>query len=117
MQATEGPEKTKVLIPKYLYHATYADLLDSILENGLGNTWRKNFDESKPGVVCLAEDPDVAKAFAGEAKDVPSEWKDDIIVLEVKSSDLDIAKLKPEEQKLGCFEYEGIIKKLRLYED
>jgi len=110
-------EVAKVLLPRYLYHATFSALLDSILENGLGCTWRKNYKESKDGVVCLAEDPDVARDFALNAEDAPEEWKSDIIVLEVKTADLDSAKLEPDTTLQGCFEYNGVIKKFKLYDE
>ena len=100
----------------YLYHATYKPLLNSIKKNGLGNTKRTNWEDSKRGVVYLASDKDVAESYAESAENINEEWLDEIIILKVNVKDLDKNKLKIDENVLldedevpETFEYHGII--------
>lgn len=74
---------------QYLYHATYGPLLKSIQARGLGNTTQSQWTDSKPGVVYLARDPEVARSYAETAESVPEEWLDDIVVLRISQADLD----------------------------
>lgn len=105
---------------KYLYHATYAQFLDSIKKNGLGNTSNKMWGDSKSGVVYLAVDPWVAESYAEIAEfldDVEDadEYLDNIIILQIDVSKLDSSKLKVDENVLlddednATWEYHGVI--------
>jgi len=106
--------------PKYLYHATYKPLLKSITKYGLGNEVyaRKNWDESKSGVVYLAKDKDVAESYAETSENVKEEWLDEIVILKIDIDDLDKTKLKIDENvkdnQGDTFEYHGIIKKFEI---
>ena len=107
-------------IPDKLYHATYAQFLDSIKANGLGNTTNKMWTDSRPGVVYLAANADEAIDYAEQA-----EWLDNktdaedylanIIVLEIDVSKLNKDDLLSDEnllpggQEVIGFEYHDII--------
>lgn len=73
----------------YLYHATYFPLLDSIKKNGLGATKQTYWEDSKPGVVYLSADEDVATSYAEANENVPEDWLDEIVVLKIKWDSLD----------------------------
>jgi RNA:NAD 2'-phosphotransferase (TPT1/KptA family) len=87
-------KETKRNIPKILYHATYRPLLDSIIKNGLGNTDQKWWEDSEPGAVYLARDPDSAYDFAETAETPPDEYIDDIVVLAIDTKYLDYNELE-----------------------
>ncbi len=100
--------------PDKLYHATYRPLLASIQNHGLaGAGCRKNWDDSKEGVVYLALDPEVAESYAETADNVPDEWLDDIVILAILTSQLDLACLTSDgnvQNNPGdTLEYHGII--------
>ena len=104
--------------PQYLYHATYKPLLKSIIQNGLGNTTNTYWDDSKPGVVYLAKDPDIAISYAETNEAVDEAWLDEIIVLKINTDDLDKSKLKIDENVKDnagdTLEYHGIIKNFEI---
>lgn len=87
-------------IPEKLYHATYRPLLRSIQKHGIvpGGKRFKNFDWSK-NFVYLAEQPENAISFVevAENDDIPEDWIDDIVVLEVDVSKLNLTKMTPDE--------------------
>lgn len=109
-------------IPEKLYHATYRPLLRSIKKHGIvpGGKRFKNFDWSK-NFVYLAEQPENAISFVevAENDDIPEDWIDDIVVLEVDVSKLNLTKMAPDENwnpavaddEVGyrSFQYDGII--------
>ncbi len=106
-------------IPQYLYHATYRPLLRKIKKLGLGNTKRTYWDDSKPGVVYLANDPDVAQSYAEANQNCNEDWLDQIVVLKIKTSDLDQDKLSIDQNvrnddQPSTFEYHGIITKFEI---
>lgn len=76
-----------------LYHATYKPLLDNIQKLGLGNTQQTYWEDSKPGVVYLSLDEDVAISYAEVNENVPDDWLDQIVVIEVDSDVLDLTQL------------------------
>ena len=85
-------------IPDVLYHATYKALLPMIKKGGLDT--RKSalaWEDSKPGIVYLANDPGVAESYAEIAFDdneeLPEEWYDEIVILKIPTKGLDINKL------------------------
>tara|TARA_R110002051_G_scaffold306004_2_gene376350 strand:- start:3286 stop:3660 length:375 start_codon:yes stop_codon:yes gene_type:complete len=97
---------------EYLYHATYEPLLGSIIENGLGATGRTNWEDSKPGVVYLALDPLVSESYAETSERVPEEWLGQIVVLKIKTSNLESSKLFSDGNVLDgndTLEYHGVI--------
>jgi hypothetical protein len=108
-------------LPSKLYHATYRQFLNSIKKKGLGNTKKKMWSDSKPGVVYLADDPWVAESYAEESEYIdsvedPDDYLDNIIILEVVTSKLDSSKLYIDENVLldadeegSTWEYHGII--------
>lgn len=104
-----------------LYHATYKPLLKSIQANGLGGGGAQTkWTDSKPGVVYLAKDPDVAVSYAETNDEVPEEWLDQIVVLAISTDSLDTSKLKDDENVLdddSTLEYHGVIKKFKLDEN
>lgn len=109
------------MIPKKLYHATYRQFLKSIQDNGLGNTNRKLWSDSKVGVVYLANDPGVAESYAETAEwldkvENADEYLDNIIILEIDVTKLDKKNLFIDENVLlnedeenATWEYHGII--------
>lgn len=95
-----------------LYHATYLPRLKSILKFGLGAKSKKNWEDSKKGVVYLADDPDVAESYAEAAEFVPEDYLDQIVVLEIDSDDLDPDLLFNDENVIdgnSTYEYHDII--------
>lgn len=77
-----------------LYHATYKPLLSSIKKTGLDTREATlAWEDSKPGYVYLAKDPEVALSYAESSDLVPEEWLDEIIILTIDSNKLDPEKL------------------------
>lgn len=84
------------IVPPVLFHATYREHLDSILQWGLGGAPEpvaKNYEDSQVGVVYLATSADVALSYAETSDAVPEDWLEDIVVLQVDASRLDASKL------------------------
>jgi hypothetical protein len=101
-------------IPDILYHATYRPLLRSIQKNGLGGMGiERRWEDSVPGVVYLALDPDVAESYAETSETVPDEWLDEIVVLKINTTKLDKSKFhldKNVQDNTGnTVEYHGVI--------
>ena len=99
---------------EFLYHATYKPLLDSIRRTGLGGTKNTWWEDSIPGVVYLADDPDIAESYAEANESVDDEWLDEIVVFEVNVSDIDASKLYVDENVRSdepphTYEYHGTI--------
>ena len=103
-----------------LYHATYKPLLKSIQKNGLGGSGAQtNWEDSKPGVVYLAKDPDVAYSYAETNDVVPDSWLDQIVILTIPINNLNLNKLHNDENVIdddSTFEYHGIIKNFTINE-
>ena len=79
---------------QWLYHATYRPLLKSIKQHGLGgDRAQAKWEDSKPGVVYLATDPNIAESYAESSDAVPEEWLDQIIVLKINAGQLDQTRL------------------------
>ena len=59
------------------------------------------WEDSKPGIVYLANDPGVAESYA-EASEAVSDkiYNSGIVILKVASKDLDISKLKDDSYTL-----------------
>ena len=86
--------KIRTRLPSVLYHATFEPYIESIKQYGLGGkTSPKNYEDSKEGVVYLAIDPDMAESFAETTDIAPEEYLDQIVILEVDTSQLDKTKL------------------------
>lgn len=103
--------------PQYLYHATYKPLLQKIKLLGLGNTKRTYWEDSKPGVVYLADDPDIAESYAEINDNLQNEdWLDEIIIFKINTDNLDKSKLfidnnilLDKNEQPHTFEYHNII--------
>lgn len=98
----------------YLYHATYKPLLKKIKEHGLDTRMsKKAWEDSIPGYVYLALEPDVAFSYAESSEEVPEEWIDKIIVLKIDRESLDQSKLFIDQNVIDnegdTLEYRGII--------
>ena len=108
MRATEFITETPML-----YHATYKPFLDSIMKNGLGGSGAQTqWEDSKPGYVYLAKDPEVAVSHAEANEEVPDEYIDDIVVLSIDASQLDQDKLQADSNVMdddSTLAYKGII--------
>jgi len=108
-------EKLTQQVPAMLYHATYKSLLPSIKKAGLDT--RKSalaWEDSKPGIVYLANDPDVAESYAEAAEEVSDEIYDSgIVILKIPVKDLDMSKLHDDRNVLeddsDTYEYHGQI--------
>lgn len=97
------------------YHATYRPLLKTIKREGLGGKSAiKAWTDSKPGVVYISSDPDVAESYAEISELVPDELLDDIVILEIDGSRLKSSKIfkdsnvRSDEDSM-TFEYHGKI--------
>ena len=103
-----------VNVPLVLYHATYKPLLSKIKQNGLDTTKsKKAWEDSKPGLVYLATEMGVAGSYAETSDMVPDSYLDNIIVLHVDTSKLDLSKLTIDrnvQDNVGdTLEYSGVI--------
>jgi hypothetical protein len=102
-------------IPEFFYHATYRALLPSIKATGLDTREASlAWEDSKPGIVYLANDPGVAESYAEAAEEVSDEIYDSgIVILKIASKNLDISKLKDDsnvlEDNSDTYEYHGQI--------
>ena len=102
-------------IPEFFYHATYRALLPSIKATGLDTREASlAWEDSKPGIVYLANDPGVAESYAEAAEEVSDKIYDSgIVILKISSKDLDINKLKDDsnvlEDNSDTYEYHGQI--------
>ena len=101
-------------MPNILYHATYKPLLSKIKTDGLDtNKAKKAWGDSKPGLVYLAKDIDVAGSYAEASEMVPDSWIDNIIVLHIDTSKLDKSKLSIDKNVQNnegdTLEYAGVI--------
>jgi RNA:NAD 2'-phosphotransferase (TPT1/KptA family) len=113
MKLTEILKSIQIEQP-YLYHATYKPLLKKIKEKGLDTSdSRKAWDDSIPGYVYLAKDPDVAASYAESSEMVSDTWLDQIIVLTIDATQLDKDKLfidqNVQDNEGDTIEYRGII--------
>ena len=113
MKLTEILKSIQIEQP-YLYHATYKPLLKKIKEKGLDTSdSRKAWDDSIPGYVYLAKDPDVAASYAESSEMVSDMWLDQIIVLTIDATQLDKDKLfidqNVQDNEGDTIEYRGII--------
>lgn len=96
------------------HHATYKPLLKKIKEHGLDTRMsKKAWEDSIPGYVYLALEPDVAFSYAESSEEVPDEWIDQIIILKIDRESLDQDKLFTDQNVLDnvgdTLEYRGII--------
>ena len=114
----EGIEQS---IPPILYHATYKPRLKNIKLKGLGAGGKRNWEDSKRGVVYLALDPYVAESYAETSDMVPDEWLDQIVILEISTAGLDPNKFQidsnVQDNEGDTIEYHGVIplKNISLY--
>jgi hypothetical protein len=96
-----------------LYHATYRPFLESIMKNGLGGSGAQTqWEDSKPGYVYLAKDPEIASSHAEANEEVPDEYIDDIVVLSIDASQLDQDNLENDpnvQDDDSTLAYKGII--------
>ena len=96
-----------------LYHATYKPFLDSIMKNGLGGSGAQTqWEDSKPGYVYLAKDPEVAISHAEANDEVPDDYIDNIVVLSIDASQLDQDSLEDDTNVMdddSTLAYKGII--------
>jgi hypothetical protein len=83
-------------IPRLLYHATYKQKLRSIKKYGIvpGGKGKRNFPEVERGVY-LGYTPEYAGSMveASENDDIPEEWFDEIVILTIDTSKLNLSKL------------------------
>lgn len=100
-------------LPEKLYHATYLPRLEQIELEGLhGNSGNKNWDDSKPGVVYLANSRDVAESYAETSDTVDEALLGKIVVLEINTDNLDLLLLQKDPNVIDgqdTFVYHGNI--------
>lgn len=97
---------------RYLYHATYAPLLESIKKHGLDTKkGKKSWEDSIPGYVYLAKTKEVAISYAETSDAVSEEWLDQIVVLKIDIEKIDSGKLYVDANAIDgdTLEYRGII--------
>lgn len=108
----EKKQKTKANA-LYFYHATFAANLSSIKKTGLQPGHSKNWDISKPDVIYLSNDPDIAYSFCECAEDVCSDKYDSgIVVLAIPKAALNLKSIQADANILdggNCFEYKEAI--------
>lgn len=83
--------------PFLLYHATYGAYLASIKQKGLIPRYHCVWKDCQYGIY-LASDEEEAISYpeTTDNPDIPDEYLDDIIVFEIKTSDLNLSKLSPD---------------------
>ena len=103
-------------VPDTFYHATYKKLLPEIKKKGLDTRKTDLFwEDSKPGVVYLANDLDVAGSYAESTEEVPDDIYDSgIVILHIPSNGLDLRKLHDDSnvragEESDTYEYHGQI--------
>ena len=100
-------------VPAVLYHATYRPRLKNIRSKGLGAGGKRNWEDSRPGVVYLALDPNVAESYAETSDLVPDEWLDSIVILEISTAGLDPDKFyidsNVQHNQGDTLEYHGVV--------
>ena len=83
-------------VPRVLYHATFKALIPSIKRKGIisGGSKYRNFDSVERGVY-LGYSPEYAGSMveASENDNIPEEWFDEIVILTIDTSKLDLSKL------------------------
>jgi len=83
-------------VPHILFHATFKALLPLIKKEGIvaGGGKYRNFVDVEKGVY-LGYSPDYAGSMieASENENIPEEWFDDIVILTIDTSKLDLNKL------------------------
>jgi hypothetical protein len=107
-------QQATVQVPQVLYHATYKQRVKSIMLKGLGAAGRRNWSDSRRGVVYLALDPDVAYSYAETALDeIDPETDWEIVVLKVNTASLDPSKFfidqNVQDNEGDTVEYHGVI--------
>ena len=111
--ADKDPSLFENAVTPMLYHATYKPFLNSIMKNGLGGSGAQTqWEDSKPGYVYLAKDPEVAVSHAEANEEVPDEYIDDIVVLSINASQLDQDNLEDDSNVMdddSTLAYKGII--------
>ncbi len=111
-------------VPDMLYHATYKALLPAIKKIGLdtrkaGLAW----EDSRPGIVYLSNNPDVAESYAEAAEEVSDEIYDSgIVVLKIPTKGLKLEDLHDDrnvrtDEPSDTYEYHGQIpwSKIKFY--
>ena len=82
----------------YLYHATYRQLVNEIMKDGIipGGKNIRNYDWAEKNYVYLSESDENAISFVetSENENVPESWLDDIVVLKIDANKLDLTKLE-----------------------
>jgi RNA:NAD 2'-phosphotransferase (TPT1/KptA family) len=103
----------QISLSKILYHATYKPFLKSIKKNGLTPNTTKNYEDSKDNVIYLAKDKNVAESYAETSDKVPKEYLDQIVILKIKTDNLDKVKFNIDgnvkNNKGDTLEYQGVI--------
>ena len=111
--AGKDPSLFENAVTPMLYHATYKPFLNSIMKNGLGGSGAQTqWEDSKPGYVYLAKNPEVAVSHAEANEEVPDEYIDDIVVLSINASQLDQDNLEDDSNVMdddSTLAYKGII--------
>ena len=87
-------------IPSILYHATYRPYLDSILKKGLQSGISPANWEFSENVVYLSSDIDEAISYTETSDIVPEDYLDQIVILAIDVSQLDVSKLVIDENVL-----------------
>ena len=99
-------------IPNFLYHATFEPYMKSIGKIGLtGTNVIKTWSDSEEGVVYLANTPEESYSYAETSDDIPMEYLNQIVVLEIhtKNLDPDLFYLDSNNLDNNTFEYRGNI--------
>lgn len=96
-----------------LFHATYAPLLPSIIEYGLGGQGaRPNWPDSAQGMVYLALSKEIAISYAETPDEVPEDWLDQIVLIGIDRVSLDADFLEADANVQGdpmTLQYLGVI--------
>lgn len=96
-----------------MYHATFKPYLSSIFKHGLKpdmphKSWRYSHD-----VVCLSPTPEVAESYAENADEVPDDFINEVVILQVDMNQLNPKLLfrdrNVRDESDSAYEYRGVI--------
>lgn len=91
----------------FLYHATYEPYWEEIQKDGFISGGKHcNWQElSKPNLIYLARDPEVAVSYCETNEEVPEEFLDEIVVLKIDINKLNLDSLNIDENV--AYSYDG----------
>lgn len=104
----------------FVYHATFRSNLQGIRKKGLEPGHTKNWADSKPNVICLSSNPDIAYSYCESAEEVSEvKYGSGIVMLAIPIVSLNTAFIRLDSNirmnNSECYEYGGRIPSELIY--